>query len=59
MREITSKNPQGKYGEMLLWPVLGGLSDEGRHGQKNQKKPFGCFKNFNCKYLGFLAEYKR
>ncbi len=44
---------------MLLWPVLGGLSDEGRHGQKNQKKPFGCFKNFNCKYLGFLAEYKR
>jgi hypothetical protein len=31
------KDPKGKEGGMLLFPALGGLRDEGRHGQKTKK----------------------
>jgi hypothetical protein len=46
MRETTPTDHKGKDGEMLLSPALGGLWDEGRHGQK--KKTLGSFfQNFN------------
>jgi hypothetical protein len=37
MRETTLTDPKGKEGEILLSRALGGLRDEGRHGQKTKK----------------------
>jgi hypothetical protein len=33
----TQKTLKAKKGGMLLFPALGGLGDEGRHGQKMKK----------------------
>jgi hypothetical protein len=34
---VTPTDPKGKEGEILLSRALGGLRDEGRHGQKTKK----------------------
>jgi hypothetical protein len=34
---VTPRDPKGKEGEILLSRALGGLRDEGRHGQKTKK----------------------
>jgi hypothetical protein len=34
---VTSTDPKGKEGEILLSRALGGLKDEARHGRKTKK----------------------
>jgi hypothetical protein len=43
----TQKTLKAKKGGMFLFPALGGLGDEGRHGKKMKKFWKKNFQNFN------------
>ncbi len=55
MRSVaTQKTIKAKKGGMLLFPALGGLRDEGRHGQK-KKKFLKIFEIFEISIINISA----